>query len=132
MIRQKQEVQNPIQNWFFFSDIKRVYYIMITVGKVSQSRKILIICWSSRPQVFYKVVVLKNFAKFTGKHQRRSFLMNLLDGGLKPTIILKKRLRHRWKFANFEEHLFYRTFVADCFWISQNINNQKASVSANY
>ena len=29
----------------------------------------------------------------------------------------------------FEEHLFYRTVVADCFCIYQNINYQKASVS---
>ena len=63
--------------------------------------KILVTCRSSRPQVFYKVGVLKNFAKFTGKHQRRSLLVKFQDGGLKPTILLKKRLRHRWKFANF-------------------------------
>ena len=30
---------------------------------------------------------------------------------------------------NFEEHLFYRTAVDDCFWIYQNNNCQKVSVS---
>ena len=64
-------IQNP-----FFSDIKRVYYIIITVGKVSSHRNFGE-CSSSRPQVFYKVGVLKKFAKFKGKHQRRSYLMKL-------------------------------------------------------
>ena len=58
----------------FFSDLKRVYYIIITVGKVSshenfgnmyeQSSAVVLPSWS------YKVAVLKNFAKLTEKHQR--------------------------------------------------------------
>ena len=35
---------------------------------------------SSCPEVFYKKVVLKNFAKFTGKHLRWSLLFNKLAG----------------------------------------------------
>ena len=60
-------MQNP-----FFPDIKRVHYIIITVGKVRSHESFVVICRSSRPQVFYKVGALKNFAKFTVKHQRQS------------------------------------------------------------
>ena len=39
--------------------------------------KISLICRSGHPQVFYKVGVFKNFAKFTGKYQRQClFFMN--------------------------------------------------------
>ena len=57
---------------------------------------------SSRPEVFCKKVVLRNFAKFTGK--------NLC---LRPATLLKKRLWQRCfpvKFAKFlRTHFFYRT-----------------------
>ena len=48
------------------SVIKRVYHIIITVGKVS-SHEDFAKCGSSRPQVFCKVVALKNVAKFDRK-----------------------------------------------------------------
>ena len=91
--------------------------------------KILLIYRRSRPQVFYKVVVLKNFAKFTGRHQRWSLFNKVVGRSLKLTILLKKRLRTGRNLQNFEEHLFHRTAVGDCFWIYQNINCRKVSVS---
>ena len=36
---------------------------------------------SSRPDVFYKKRVLKNFAKFTGKHLCHSLFFNKVVGG---------------------------------------------------
>ena len=71
------------------------------------------------PQVFYKVGILKNFAKFTGKHQPRSLLMKLWDEGLKLTILLKKRLRHNivtrnnivWKLAHGYCLCYCKTFL---------------------
>ena len=48
---------------------------------------------SSRPEVFYKKGVLKNFAKFTGKHLCQSlFLIKLLAEACN---VIKKRLWHR-------------------------------------
>ena len=88
--------------------------------------KILLICRRSRPQVLYEVVVLKNFAKFTRKHLRWSLFVGR---SLKPTILLKKRLRTGGNLQNFEEHLFHRTAVGDCFWIYQKFNCRKVSVS---
>ena len=92
--------------------------------------KILLICRSSRPQVFYKVGAFKNFAKFTGKHQRRSLFNKVV--GRRPQVyyfIKKETLAQGANLQNFEEHGFYRTAVDNCFWIYQNINCQKVSVS---
>ena len=67
---------------------------------------------SSRSQMFFKIGVLKNFTKFTGKELCWSlFLINLQ--ALRLGALLKKRLQHRFslnitKFlrtAFFKEHL---------------------------
>ena len=53
--------------------------------------------------------VLRNFAKFTGKH---------LCQTLGPATLLKKEPWHRyfpWNFAKFLKHLFYRTPLGRCF-----------------
>ena len=49
---------------------------------------------SSRPEVFCKNGVLRNFAKFTGKHLCQSFFFSK-TAGLRPATLLKKRLWHR-------------------------------------
>ena len=46
---------------------------------------------SSRPEVFCKKVLLRNFVKFTGKHLCQSLFFNKVAG---PSL-LKKRLWHR-------------------------------------
>ena len=61
---------------------------------------------SSRPEVFYKKGVLRNFAKFTGKHLCQS---------LRPATLLKKRLWHRCFPVNFVK--FLRTpFFTEHLW----------------
>ena len=62
--------------------------------------------------------VLRNFAKFTGKHHRQNLYFNKV-ADLRPATLLKKRLWHRCfpgNFAKFLRHLFYRTCLSDCFW----------------
>ena len=49
---------------------------------------------SSRPGVFYKRVVLRNFPKITGKHLFQSLFFNKV-AGLKPATLWKKRLWQR-------------------------------------
>ena len=44
---------------------------------------------SSRPEVFCRKCVLKNFAKFTGKHLWQSFFFNKV-AGLRPSNFIKK------------------------------------------
>ena len=46
---------------------------------------------SSRHEVLCKKGVLRNFAKFTGKHLCQSLFLNKA-AGLRPTTLLKKRL----------------------------------------
>ena len=48
-------------------------------------------CRSSRPDVFCKKGVLRNFTKFVGKHLCQSLSFNKV-AGLRPATLLKKRL----------------------------------------
>ena len=48
--------------------------------------------------------VLRNFAKFTGKHLCQSLFLNKV-AGLRPAILLKKRLWHRCFPVNFAKFL---------------------------
>ena len=63
---------------------------------------------SSRSHMFFKMGVLKNFAKFTRKRlpPESPFLIKLQVWGLQ--LFEKKKLWHRYFSVNFSEHLFYR------------------------
>ena len=50
--------------------------------------------------VFFKKGVLKNLAKFTGKHSFLSLIFNKAVGS-RPATLLKKRLCHRSNFVEF-------------------------------
>ena len=62
---------------------------------------------SSRPEVFYKKGVLRNFAKYTGKQLCQSLFFNKV-ADLRLATLLKKRLWHRCFPDNFAK--FLRTF----------------------
>ena len=49
---------------------------------------------SSRPEVFCKKGVVRNFTKFTAKHLYQSLFFNKV-AGLRPVTLLKNRLWHR-------------------------------------
>ena len=59
---------------------------------------------SSRPEVFFKKGLRRNFAKFTGKRLCLSFFFNKV-AGLRPATFLKKRLCHRSCPVNFTKFL---------------------------
>ena len=59
---------------------------------------------SSRLEVFCKKGVLRNFAKFTGKHLCQGLFFNIV-AGLRPATLLKKRLWHRCFPVNFAKFL---------------------------
>ena len=67
-----------------------------------------------RAYVFCKKVVLKNFAKFRGKHLCQSLFFNKV-AGLKPATLLKKRLWHRCFPVNFTKFL-RTTFFTEHLW----------------
>ena len=56
------------------------------------------------PEMFCKKGVLKNFAKFTGKHQSQNLFFNKVTGVM-PKALLKKRLWHRCFPVNFSKFL---------------------------
>ena len=75
---------------------------------------------SSRPNVFCEKDVLGNFTKFTRKHLRQSPFFNKV-AGLRPDILLKKRLWHRYfplNFAKFLRTTFLREHLR---WLLQEL-----------
>ena len=93
----------------------------INSGKLSMKWENIRTCRSSRPEVFCKKGVLRNLAKFTGKHLCQSLFFKKV-AGLRPETLLKKRLWHGCFPVNFVELLrtpfFKRTPLDDCFWKS--------------
>ena len=78
---------------------------ILVVSKISVSFLTLIFR-RSRRRCSLKKVVLKNFAKFTGKHLCRSLFLNKAAGP-RPVTLLKKRLQHRCilvKFPNLKNN----------------------------
>ena len=73
--------------------------------------------------IFSKIVVLKNFTNFTGKHLcfvcvLFCFLISLQAWGLKACIFIKKRLQHRCfpvKFAKILRAPFLQNISSGCF-----------------
>ena len=61
-------------------------------------------CRSSHPEVFCKKGVLRNFAKFTGKHPCQGLFFNKV-AGLRPATLLKKRPWRRCFPVNFAKFL---------------------------
>ena len=59
---------------------------------------------SSRPELFCKKVVLKNFAKFTEKHLCWSLFSSKV-ADVRPATLLKNKLRHRYFHLNFVKSL---------------------------
>ena len=60
---------------------------------------------SSRPEVFCKKVVLRNFTKFTGKHLGRGLFFNKV-AGLRPAALLKKNFEKFLRTPFYIEHLW--------------------------
>ena len=68
-------------------------------------------CRTSHRRFSERKGVLSNLAKFTGKHLCQSFFFNKVTGlglGCGTGVFL-------WMLRNFSEHLFYRTYLGDCF-----------------
>ena len=69
---------------------------------------------SSRPEMFCRKGVLKNFAKFTGNHLCRSLFFNK---DLRPATLLKKRLWHRCFLVNIAKFLRTNFFTEQLRWL---------------
>ena len=88
------------------------------IAKISLHCILNIFFQKQPPEVFCRKDVLRNFAKFTGKHLRQSFFFNKI-AGLRLATLLKKRLWYRCfpvDFVKFLKTPFYRTPLGDCFF----------------
>ena len=108
---QKRSLNNPLfhsSHWhwpcFFIVNFEQISDIILVFPKLTFR--------SSRLEVFCKKDVLRNFAKFKGKHLCQSPFFNKV-AGLKPPTLLKKRPWHRCfpvNLAKFAKNTcFYRT-----------------------
>ena len=80
---------------------------------LSESHTIIHLKWrSSRPELFYKNRVLRNFVKVTGKH-----LCQSLKPGLKPANLLKLRLWHSCFPVNFVKFLRTSFLIEHLLWL---------------
>ena len=74
---------------------------------------------NSCPEVFCKKGVLRNIAKFTGKHLCQSLFFNKV-AGLSAATLLKKRLWHRCFSVNFAQFLETSFFLEYLWWLLLN------------
>ena len=77
---------------------------------------------SSRPEVFCKKGVLRNFTKFTGKHLCQSLFFNNV-AGLRPATLLKKRPWHRCFPVNFAKFLRTPFLTEHLCWLRLNLGH---------
>ena len=78
---------------------------------------------SSNHRCSMKKAVLRNFAKFTGKHLCQSLFLKKV-AILRPATFLKRDPGtgvFLWILRNFLEHLFHRTPLDDCFWCTKKL-----------
>ena len=91
----------------------------------------------SRPEVFCEKGVLRNFAKFTGKHLCQSLFFNKV-AGLRPATLLKKRLWHRCFPVNFVKFLGTPFFTEHLRWLllevefMKKLSNTEAELKKNH
>ena len=71
---------------------------------------------TSRPEVFCRKSVLRNLAKFTGKHLCQSFFFNKV-AGLRSATLSKKRLWHRCFHVNFAKFLRTPCLIEHLRWL---------------
>ena len=81
---------------------------------------------SSRPEVFCRKGVLRNFAKFTGKHLCQSLFFNKVEG-LRPL-----RFWHRYFPMNFSKFLRAPIFAEYLRWVLLIVLARKWTNSANF
>ena len=103
---------NQIKLCYFIS-----YSIPITVKSTFRPFSAL---WqysrNSRPEVFCKKAVLRNFTKFTGKYLCQSLFFNKV-AGLRPATLLKKRLCHRCFPESFVKFRSTPFFIEHVWWL---------------
>ena len=104
--------------------IRRIRVLKIAYKKPFLSNLFQIYLWpqtfgSSRPEVFCRKGVLRNFAKLTGKHLSQSLLFTKA-ASLRPATLLEKRLWRRCFPVNFVKFLRTLFFTEHLRWLLLN------------
>ena len=86
----------------------------------------LLIIFKSRHPEVWKKGVLRNFAKFTGKHLCQSLFFQQ-GCRYQPTNLLKRRLWHRYFSVNFAKFLWTPFLTEDLRWLLLNVVNTCSS-----
>ena len=108
-LRKKTKQKNDSKNTLWHFVVKRKFIASLLDNLKHANGR------SSRPEVFYKKGVLKNFAKFTGKHQCQSlFLIKLLAEAC--NLIKKKTLAQVFSYE-FCENLKNTFFIEHLLWL---------------
>ena len=100
---------------------KSFFCAMLSQTYLDNIQYTIFLCGSSRPEVFCKKGVLKNFTKFTEKHLCQSLFLNK-DAALRPVTLLKKRLWHRYFPVNFAKFL-RAPFLTEPVWATASVCN---------
>ena len=106
----------PLLDWNGWSEIPEKYlavHLLLLIRGVARTQKLPIFntCRSSRPEVYCKKGVLRNFTEFIGKHLRQSLFFNK-NAGLRHVTLLKKRVWHRCFPVNFVKLVRTSFFIA--------------------
>ena len=107
IVKNKESMVSLLLLWMYFAASigLKPYYKREFMGDIS-----LWIYRSSRPEVVCKKCVLRNFAKFTGKHLCQSLFFNKVAGGL-----------HRCFPVNFAKSLRTPLFTEHLRWLLLNL-----------
>ena len=85
---------------------------------------------NSRPEVFCKKSVLRNFTKFTGKQLCQSLFLKKKRPW--PATLLKKRLWHRCFAVNIVKFLRTPFFIERLYWLLRKKERQRKAFSIYY
>ena len=108
-----------IHNFFFSRHFTSVIFVKICHVR---HKKVVIQFRSCRPEGFCKKGVLRNFAKFKGKHLCQSLFFNK-----RPVTLLKKRLCYVCFPVNFAKFLRTRFLAEHLRWLLLSITSRSFS-----
>ena len=115
-------------NEFYFSFLTHSFFTTLlhpmTQSYITKQTNRSLLHRSSRPEVFCKKGVLRNFAKFAGKHLCQSLFFNKV-AGLKPATLLKKRFWRRCFPVNFAKFLRTPFFTEQLRWLLLTLSELK-------
>ena len=86
MKMEEELVKQDVTRLYNEDSLLKAKYITSMYGAITQKLdKDRLKCWSSHSQMYYKIGILINFGKFSGKHLCQSTFLNKVVGWLKTS-----------------------------------------------